>query len=111
LDEALVEHAGAKNVFLRELLPQDLKLEVDTLTHDEAVKAARYLGWVVGMAHARQMENGVREKWREELSRHHSGDISHPAWLWSWVVELVSTHEAAYLDHCRKYALDAATPA
>ena len=100
-----------KAVFLRELLPQDLKLEVDTLTHEEAVKAARYLGRVVGMAHARQMENGVREKWREELARHHPGDISHPAWLWSCVVELVSIHEAAYLDHCRKYALEAATPA
>jgi uncharacterized protein (DUF2252 family) len=97
-------------VFVRELLPQDLKLEVDTLTHEEAVKAARYLGRVVGMAHARQMENDVREKWREELARHHPGDISDPAWLWSCVVELVSTHEAAYLDHCRKYALEAATP-
>jgi uncharacterized protein (DUF2252 family) len=89
-----------KAVFLRELLPQDLKLEIETLTQEEAVKAAHYLGRVVGQAHARQMENGA-----EELARHHPGDISHPAWLWSCVVELVSTHEAAYLDHCRKYAL------
>ena len=95
-----------KAVFLRELLPQDLKIEVDTLTHDEAVKAAHYLGRVVGEAHARQMENGAREKWREELARHHPGEASDPSWLWSCVVELVSTHEAAYLDHCRKYALE-----
>ena len=28
-----------------------------------------------------------------------------PSWLWSSVVELVSLHEAAYLDHCRRFAL------
>lgn len=99
-----------KAVFLRELLPQDLKLEVETLTQEEAVKAARYLGRVVGIAHARQMEDSVREKWRGELARHHPGDITDPAWLWSCVVELVSTHETAYLDHCRKYALESAVP-
>jgi uncharacterized protein (DUF2252 family) len=100
-----------KAVFLRELLPQDLKLEVETLTQEEAVKAARYLGRVVGMAHARQMANDVRKQWREELARHHPGEISNPTWLWSCVVELVSTHEAAYLEHCRKYALESAAPA
>ena len=31
------------SVFLRELMPQDLKLEIDQLTRDEAVSAARYL--------------------------------------------------------------------
>jgi uncharacterized protein (DUF2252 family) len=25
--------------------------------------------------------------------------------LWSSVVELIALHEAAYLDHCRRYAL------
>jgi uncharacterized protein (DUF2252 family) len=100
-----------KAVFLRELLPQDLKLEVETFTREEAVKAARYLGRVVGVAHARQMEDGVREKWREELARHHPGDISRPAWLWSCVVELASIHEAAYLDHCRRYDFEATTAA
>ena len=28
------------------------------------------------------------------------------SWLWSSVVELVASHEAAYLDHCRKYAME-----
>jgi hypothetical protein len=29
-----------------------------------------------------------------------------PSWLWSSVVELVASHEAAYLEHCRRYAVD-----
>ncbi len=28
-----------------------------------------------------------------------------PSWLWSAIVELIQGHEAAYLDHCRRYAL------
>ena len=43
-----------KPVFLRELLPQDLKLEIPQLTREEAMKAARYLAIVVGGAHARK---------------------------------------------------------
>jgi uncharacterized protein (DUF2252 family) len=31
------------------------------------------------------------------------------SWLWSSVVELAATHEAAYLEHCRQYALDRAS--
>jgi hypothetical protein len=34
----------------RELMPQDLKLEIDQLARDEAVSAARYLAAVVGKA-------------------------------------------------------------
>ena len=30
-----------------------------------------------------------------------------PSWLWNSVVDLVAAHEAAYLQHCRRYALDA----
>ena len=43
---------------VRELMPQDLKLEIDQLTRDEAVSVARYLASVVGKAHARQMTSG-----------------------------------------------------
>ena len=45
-----------KAVVLRELMPQDLKLEVERLSHDEAVTLAAYLGGVVGRAHGRQMD-------------------------------------------------------
>ena len=92
-------------VFIRELLPQDLKLEIAQVTREEAVKAARYLAITVGKVHARQMNDPTREKWRNELARDHPSVLDAPSWLWSSVVELVANHEAAYLEHCRKYAL------
>ena len=45
-----------RSVFIRELLPQDLKLEIDQLTRADAMKAAHFLAAVVGKAHARQMD-------------------------------------------------------
>ena len=32
-----------------------------------------------------------------------------PSWLWSSIVGLVASHEAAYLEHCRRYALETGT--
>jgi uncharacterized protein (DUF2252 family) len=93
------------SVVLRELLPQDLKLEMDQLTRDEAIVAARYLASVVGSAHASQMDNKTRKEWRATLRRNRSTDLEAPSWLWSSVVELVAYHETAYLEHCRQYAL------
>jgi uncharacterized protein (DUF2252 family) len=31
-----------------------------------------------------------------------------PSWLWTSVVDLIAGHEAAYLEHCRLYALSSA---
>jgi len=93
------------SVFLRELLPQDLKLEIEHLTQEEAMKAARFLAMVVGKAHARQMDAATRQKWQNELKRNRSKTLDAPSWLWSSIVELVISHEAAYLEHCRKYAM------
>ena len=92
-------------VFIRELLPQDLKLELETLTRDEAMEVARYLASVVGLAHGRQMSPVDRAAWRQELDKRRSNTLDAPSWLWSSIVELVGTHEAAYLEHCRRYAL------
>lgn len=92
-------------VVLRELLPQDLKLEIEKLTPAEARKSARYLAWVVGKAHARQMNEATRKSWMAELTRNRSATLDAPTWLWRSVVELVASHEAGYLDHCRLYAL------
>ena len=91
---------------MRELLPEDLKLEIDQISREEAMKAARYLAMVVGKAHARQMDVVTRAKWRDELGRNRSANLDAPNWLWSSIVELVASHEAAYLEHCRKYAMD-----
>jgi uncharacterized protein (DUF2252 family) len=103
----IAAHLLDKPVFLRELLPQDLKLEIPQLTREEAMKAARYLATIVGEAHARQMDHSTRQEWRKLLDRDRFSRLDAPSWLWSSVVELVANHEAAYLEHCRKYALDA----
>ncbi len=97
----LLEHS----VVLRELMPQDLKLEIDQLSRDEAVEAARYLAEVVGKAHARQMDSVTRREFARSLKARRSSRLDAPSWLWASVVELASVHEAAYLEHCRSYAL------
>jgi uncharacterized protein (DUF2252 family) len=94
-----------KSIVLRELMPQDLKLEVGRLTHAKAVALAAYLAGVVGRAHGRQMTASQRKSWRRELERAHPANLEAPSWLWSSVVELLGIHERAYLDHCRMYAL------
>ena len=95
-----------RGIFMRELLPEDLKLEVEEISREEAMKAAWYLAMVVGKAHARQMQAPIRAKWRDELNRNRSTTLDAPNWLWSSLVELVASHEAAYLEHCRKYVTD-----
>jgi uncharacterized protein (DUF2252 family) len=95
-------------VVIRELLPQDLKLEMDQLTREEAIAAARFLASVVSRAHASQMDLKTQEKWLAILKRDRSKKLAAPSWLWKSVVELVSNHEAAYLEHCRNYAMETA---
>jgi uncharacterized protein (DUF2252 family) len=94
-----------RSVVIRELTPQDLKLDIERLSRDEAVRAAHYLALVVGRAHARQMDAATRAAWRAELARNRSATLDAPSWLWSAIVELIQSHEAAYLNHCRRYAL------
>jgi uncharacterized protein (DUF2252 family) len=92
-------------VFIRELLPQDLKLELDQMTIEEAIHMASYLAYVVGCAHARQMDDGTRKSWRRELKLNRSKSLNTPTWLWKSVVQLMASHEVGYLEHCHKYAL------
>jgi uncharacterized protein (DUF2252 family) len=96
-----------RTVFIRELLPQDLKIEIDQLNMEQAKKAASFLAGVVGKAHARQMDKPMRVRWTKELERHRSKTLDAPNWLWSSVVALIGKHEVAYLEHCRKYASQA----
>jgi uncharacterized protein (DUF2252 family) len=97
-----------KAVVIRELMPQDLKIEVSRLSQDEAISLAHYLGGVVGRAHGRQMTSSQRRTWSSDLAKSHKASLEAPSWLWSSVVELIGLHEAAYLDHCRRFALAAA---
>jgi uncharacterized protein (DUF2252 family) len=94
-------------VFLRELLPQDLKFEIECLAPTEATKVAHYLATVVGKAHARQMDEDTRREWQKELSINRTKTLDAPSWLWTSVVDLVVSHEGAYLDHCRRHAMAA----
>ena len=95
-------------VFVRELRPQDQKLEIERLQGDEAVTVARFLAGVVGRAHARQMDEADRKHWAQEMNHNRSKSLDAPSWLWTSVVDLMALHEAAYLDHCRRYAKVAA---
>ena len=96
---------AGRQVFVRELRPQDMKFELEGLQQAEAVAIARLMAGVVGRAHGRQLTLAERRTWVKELkNRHHKG-LDAPRWLWSGVLDLAALHEAAYLEHCRRYAL------
>jgi uncharacterized protein (DUF2252 family) len=105
-DRVLPGHFLGRAVFVRELRPQDLKVEIDRLSREEAMKVAKFLATVVGRAHGRQMDTPTRQIWHGELNRSRPRDFDAPSWLWSSIVELVSSHEAAYLEHCGRYAMN-----
>ena len=94
-----------KPVMMRELMPQDLKIEFEGMNQKDALLVAAYLGAVVGKAHGRQLPHDQRQSWIKEAERD-SGDLEAPTWLWSSVVRLLALHEEAYLEHCRRFALD-----
>ena len=104
-ERMLAGRFNERSVVIRELMPQDLKLEIDQLTQREAVSAARFLATVVGEAHARQLDRTTRRAWRGALAQRRSQDIDAPSWLWTSIVELMASHEAGYLEHCRRYSL------
>jgi len=97
-----------KAVVMRELMPQDLKLDAGKLTQKRAMALAAYLGAVVGKAHGRQMSAADRTAWLSDLTKARTTKLEAPSWLWSSVVDLLGIHERAYLEHCRLFALAAA---
>jgi uncharacterized protein (DUF2252 family) len=97
-----------KAVVLRELMPQDIKLDIEHLNREDAMTIAHYLAGVVGRAHGRQLDKAKRQEWLTDLSRNHTKSLEAPSWLWSSVVELLSVHEVAYLEHCRRLAFEEA---
>ena len=109
LGQRMVPAAFAgRHVVVRELRPQDLKFEFSGLTQQEAILTARLLAGVVGKAHGRQMKSGERKSWARTLKASYSKTLDAPSWLWNGVVDLVAIHEAAYLRHCRQFALSEA---
>ena len=90
-----------KRVVVHELMPQDEKICLDKIKAKEALDVGRYLGAVVGRAHARQLDKTDAKAWRSAVLEKTEKDRC-PAWFWSAIVHLASTHEAAYLVHCRE---------
>lgn len=97
-----------KAVFIREILPQDMKLEIAHLSREEAMGVAEFLAHVVGQGHARLLDALGRKQWLTELQSNRSKSLDAPSWLWNSVVDLVAMHEASYLAHCRRYAMEEA---
>jgi uncharacterized protein (DUF2252 family) len=103
-ERMLAVKLGGRDLVMRELMPQDLKFDLDRLTQEQAVAAAGYLAGVVGKAHGRQMDAKTRSNWLAKLRKQHSKSLDAPSWLWSSVVALIADHETAYLEHCRRYS-------
>ncbi len=80
-------------------------IEVAQFSRKEAIAAARYLAFVVGVAHARQLTDAARIKWRKALLAGQRDTLDAPLWLWRTIVELAGEHEVGYLEHCRRFAL------
>lgn len=109
-DRMIAAHVGDHSVFVRELLPQDMKVRIKCLSQHEAGKLAKYLAIVVGKAHARQMDAATRKAWRAELRRNRTKKLDAPSWLWTSIAELAAMHEKGYLEHARKYAMQMTAP-
>ncbi|MES2264882.1 MAG: DUF2252 family protein [Pseudomonadota bacterium] len=103
-ERMLAQRFLGRGVVVRELMPQDLKLEIDMLSVDQATRTARYLAYVVGQAHAAQMDADTRRSFLADLRSSAGKTGAAPDWLWKSVVYLLASHEAGYLEHCRKYA-------
>ena len=78
---------------------------MERLQQAEAIAIARLMAGVVGRAHGRQLPTQERRAWIHDLKQRHSKGLDAPRWLWSGVLDLAALHEAAYLEHCRRYAL------
>jgi uncharacterized protein (DUF2252 family) len=104
-DRMLATTLAGKQVVIRDLRPEDLKFDLAHLTQNEAIAIARLMAGVLGRAHARQMKRPERTAWSRDLKSRHSKGLDAPRWLWTGVLDLAALHEAAYLEHCRRFAL------
>jgi hypothetical protein len=97
-----------RSVFIQEMLPQDLSLEITQLTRPAAIEGRALSGirrghraWAPdGCADPAQMAGRSQPEWLERSGCAVLGMAEH-RWLGR-------SHEAAYLEHCRRYALETA---
>ncbi len=96
-----------KPMVLRELLPHGISSWRSS--NSPAAKRrgrARYLAYVVGVgacAPDGRAATGALGRCHRPPAR--ARYIDAPTWLWDSVVDLTASHEAGYLEHCRRYAL------
>ncbi|MBE1161560.1 DUF2252 family protein [Dyella acidiphila] len=98
-------HMLGKSFFVRQLMPQDMKLDIRSLRPGSAGELAVYLGYILGRAHMRQMSPDIRQAWKKDLNRARRKSVDAPSWLWDATVGLLADLEAAYLEHCRRHVM------
>jgi uncharacterized protein (DUF2252 family) len=93
-----------------QLLPRPIAERETFLNAGKIEASSSAVSWaaVVGEAHAQQIDKDGRREWHTCLKKDRSKKIDAPSWLWTSGVQLVASHESAYLEHCRQYALDGA---
>ncbi|SFL27451.1 DUF2252 family protein [Methylobacterium pseudosasicola] len=90
-------------VTVRELMPQDLKIDAEQFSRGEAVRVSGHLAAILGRAHGRQMSANARRSWSDTVRAPGQGADT-PGWLWSAVTDLMGAHQRGYLEHCRRIA-------
>ncbi|MDP4003781.1 DUF2252 family protein [Methylobacterium sp. NEAU K] len=90
-------------VTVRELMPQDLKIDAEQFSRGEAVRVSGHLAAILGRAHGRQMTEADRRAWSVTVRAPGPGPDA-PGWLWSVVTALMGAHQRGYLEHCRRIA-------
>ncbi len=81
---------------LRELMPQERKVECAALEAAELADVARGLAHVVGRAHGRQLAAKEARSWCEDVSEKRVAGTA-PRWFSRALAPLVGIHESAYL--------------
>jgi uncharacterized protein (DUF2252 family) len=92
-------HVLGRQVFVRELRPQDMKPEIPRLSPDEVLGLAGFLAEVLAQAHGAQMQPSARRAWKRKVMAR-SRRKGAPSWLWANVVGLMAMHQRSYLEHC-----------
>jgi len=51
------------------------------------------------------MDPPTRVQWSKALKAAMPKSLDAPMWLWRSIIDLLALYERAYLEHCRRYAL------
>ncbi len=98
-DRMVAGHVLGKPLTVRELMPQDLEIDAEQFSRQEAVRVAGQLAAILG----RQMDEATRRTWIDTVRAPGPGPDA-PGWLWSVVIDLMGAHQRGYLEHCYRVA-------